>query len=355
MINLLQMTDGFKVILGSFFVHLAALITMIVEVRPPEYTDDMQRTDKARSIYWCLLTMHMCICIVRGVTIFVNEDAAFANPFLTLYVVIIVAILCKNWVYPVEDNYRWDDETTIEQKSFEVWIKVEFFLILSFLACTMIYILICKFKMPTVVLHQQFKDEKKKKDFITASSLILEVLFIVVAPATICSLIDVDLIQIVGLTSYMRWNKALPVIQALATLWFIFATRVGPNSAYVYMKYAPEFTFANGLISFCVMPLAIIAYNTSFLANVEDNVSFIRPLAIFMLTAQGLFLLWSAIEMIHMVIGDLHMWRLERSGYEILFRRGLDKEVLRTTHIPEMKDEGDDEYKREAPIQDVVY
>ena len=41
MINLLQMTDGFKVILGSFFVHLAALITMIAEVRPPEYADDL--------------------------------------------------------------------------------------------------------------------------------------------------------------------------------------------------------------------------------------------------------------------------------------------------------------------------
>ena len=94
MVNLLHMTDGFKVILGSFFVHLAALVTILAVVRPPDFGDDIQSTTRAKQMYLTLITMHMLTCAVRGVTIFVHEDAAFFNPFIILGTFVNFAMLC---------------------------------------------------------------------------------------------------------------------------------------------------------------------------------------------------------------------------------------------------------------------
>ena len=181
------MTDGFKVILGSTFVHASALITIAAIIRPPEYEDDIERTERAHGIFYALIAMHFCCGVIRGLTLFFSEHCAVLNSFLTFGVTLVIIMLCKDWVFPpTENERRWDDMTTIEQKYFEVWLLFEFFMNLSFIATAMIYILIAKLLgMPTLFFVQNFRDKKKEKDFITASSMLLEVLFIVFAPTSI--------------------------------------------------------------------------------------------------------------------------------------------------------------------------
>ena len=54
------MVDGFSVIIGSYLVHLAALIVLISCIRVPEYTD-LTRQSQANTIYWLLLFVHLII------------------------------------------------------------------------------------------------------------------------------------------------------------------------------------------------------------------------------------------------------------------------------------------------------
>ena len=76
----------------------------------------------------------------------------------------------------------------------------------------------------------------------------------------------------------------MPIIQSVTTLWFIFATRVGPASSLIYMNHAPEFTYFCGWSCFVIMPIVIIVHNIIFLAKIEEDVSFVSSLSVFMLT-----------------------------------------------------------------------
>ena len=101
MINLLSVTDGFKVILGSFLLHFAALATMIISVRPPEY-DDSDRTSGAQVIYYTLIAMHLVLGVVKYITTFVNDSMLMINAIFMLSVVFILACLCEDWIFPPE-------------------------------------------------------------------------------------------------------------------------------------------------------------------------------------------------------------------------------------------------------------
>ena len=223
MINLLHMTDGFKVILGSTFVHASALITIAAMIRPPEYEDDIERTERALGIFYALVVMHFCCGVIRGLTLFFSEHCAVFNSFLTFGVTLVIILLCKDWVFPpTENERRWDDTTTIEQKYFEIWLLCEFFMNLSFIATAMIYILIANIGMPTLIFVQNFRDEKKEKDFITASSMLLEVLFLVFAPTSIYCPLWFFFEAEPEIVEYCNWNAALTIVQVLAMFWFIF-------------------------------------------------------------------------------------------------------------------------------------
>ena len=50
--------DGFKVMLGSWYLNLVVLITLIVAVRPPDYEADEAKTKEARQLYIILIAYH---------------------------------------------------------------------------------------------------------------------------------------------------------------------------------------------------------------------------------------------------------------------------------------------------------
>ena len=88
MLNILHMTDGFKVILGSFLVHLAALIVILASISPPEYAEDAELTSQAENLWCTLIVLHALIFLIRVLTLFVSENFAVINTVLILAVTI---------------------------------------------------------------------------------------------------------------------------------------------------------------------------------------------------------------------------------------------------------------------------
>lgn len=58
-IHLKSSIDGFKVMLGSWYLNLAVLITLIVAVRPAKYDLDDAKTKEARQLYIVLIAYHL--------------------------------------------------------------------------------------------------------------------------------------------------------------------------------------------------------------------------------------------------------------------------------------------------------
>ena len=62
-VHLKSSIDGFKVMLGSWYLNLAVLITLIVAVRPPEYDNDDAKTKEARQLYILLIAYHLVLSV----------------------------------------------------------------------------------------------------------------------------------------------------------------------------------------------------------------------------------------------------------------------------------------------------
>ena len=69
MLHLKSSVDGFKVILGGFCLNLVIFLTLIIAVRPPEYSDD-RRTTQARYLYIMLVVYHLAFCVIKWLSDF---------------------------------------------------------------------------------------------------------------------------------------------------------------------------------------------------------------------------------------------------------------------------------------------
>ena len=189
----------------------------------------------------------------------------------------------------------------------------------------MVYISIAKIKQPCLLLLSpllQFYGAQQ--DFINAHGLLLEVFFQVFAPGFICCFLHWPIFGGDGLVMEMRLNTALSCLQGLTLAWVIFASRVTPESSQWYMGCAPEFTFALGIFSCFLMPIAIVIIDLIFLISDKHAIGAVQPLIILIVCNQVVALINNFASLLSTLIGDLGYWQQERDGYVTLYRRGIE-------------------------------
>ena len=60
-IHLKSSIDGFKVMLGSWYINLGVLLTLMIAVRPPDYDADETKTKEASNLYIILIAYHFLL------------------------------------------------------------------------------------------------------------------------------------------------------------------------------------------------------------------------------------------------------------------------------------------------------
>ena len=99
MLNLKSVIDGFKVVMGSWLIHIAALLTMVIFVRPPDYPEDAGKTREAKIVYSVLIILHFVLTIVKFVKLYVSDKISMLGPAFMLIVVILLIHLIENWAF----------------------------------------------------------------------------------------------------------------------------------------------------------------------------------------------------------------------------------------------------------------
>ena len=99
MLNLRSVVDGFKVIIGSFLIHIAALLAMAIAVRPADYPEDVDRTERAKTTYIYLMVLHAALAVVKYIKMFMNDHVNILSPVFMLIEVVVMTDLCGNWVF----------------------------------------------------------------------------------------------------------------------------------------------------------------------------------------------------------------------------------------------------------------
>ena len=92
-------SDGFKVIIGPWIVHMAQFLTLMIMIRPPDYEDDEEKTRAAHVIYGVLIAGHFGIGAMKYYTMHVNGVLSPIYSVLMLSCVITLVYLCDKWIY----------------------------------------------------------------------------------------------------------------------------------------------------------------------------------------------------------------------------------------------------------------
>ena len=102
----------------------------------------------------------------------------------------------------------------------------------------------------------------------------------------------------------MVTNVSLALVHGIATAWFIFASRVAPESSLGYIKCAPEFTYITGLFSWFFMPIVILIVNMIFLITWKGEIGALESLIVLIMCNMGVALLNNILNA-GVVSGDL--------------------------------------------------
>ena len=187
MINILSTVDGFKVIMGSWIVNLAALLTLLLAIRsPPDYGEDSQRTYHAKLLFSGLVLIHLFLGIVKYVSLFLSRVFWDWIVLFCLVNIVVMVYICQNWLYI---DGRDINDLTPEQYKFELWLWTELMLIYTSIASSAIYITACYFRHPTVVISSQLDGENIFSDFLDAHMLMVDFMNSIFAPGLIALMI----------------------------------------------------------------------------------------------------------------------------------------------------------------------
>ena len=105
MIELKNVVDGFNVVLGSWLVHFAAFLTLILAIRkPPEYENDEKTTHDAKMMFSALVIFHLVLGFVRFHSINISMYFWDSLTPLMIAVVILTCFLCDNWIYSTKNT-----------------------------------------------------------------------------------------------------------------------------------------------------------------------------------------------------------------------------------------------------------
>ena len=216
---------------------------------------------------------------------------------------------------------------------------MEFFIVLANLFTASLYLFVSKCTMPKINLQQKFKDRKVERDFLSSSSLILEILFNVCEPIIALSLLNAYVHDSEVIREFTRGNQILSSVQVLCVFIFIFMRRIEQESSLTRIKCVPKFCYICGWMCFLIMPLAIIGFNVHNLCSTTRQTSYLRSYAIYSTLTQSSLVGLFMFRFYWFIEGDMSRWRKERSGYITLFKRGKSTGNLLTDHIDCKDDE----------------
>ena len=124
-------TEGFFVILGTTYTHIAALLTLLFIVKtPPAYTHE-ERNTNAQIVYSMLIVYHVMLAAVDYMALWKTRYFQDKIYFFMMFVIILTSYLCGEWVYSRPPGTVQD--ISEEQKKFELWILVEVILIWAYI------------------------------------------------------------------------------------------------------------------------------------------------------------------------------------------------------------------------------
>ena len=105
MIELISVVDGFNVILGSWIVHIAAFLTLILSIRgAPNYEDDPDKSKQATIVFTALVLLHLLLGVAKYLSLY---KSTYFNNKMTFFIMLMVFMtcnLCQNWVFIGEQD-----------------------------------------------------------------------------------------------------------------------------------------------------------------------------------------------------------------------------------------------------------
>ena len=140
--QLLSTVDGFKIVIGSWIINLAALLAMLIAIRAPPAYDDPYLDKEATWTYCLLILMHAIMSFVKVWSLYIGTYFWDKQTILMLFVVGIQILICRNWLYNEDRDSLLTVPLTDQQKKFETWIYLEYILIYSNVAGAIMYIFI---------------------------------------------------------------------------------------------------------------------------------------------------------------------------------------------------------------------
>ena len=242
MIFLKSVIDGCQVILGTYLLHLAALITMVICIRIPEYENDETRNSQAVTIFWLLLAMHFVLAVYQYLRLFWIESLDMAGPILMFGVVVIMTDLAGTWFFRLDKD---ETSMTLEQRVFEQWLAIELILLASYIGCSSFYILVCKIQRPSLEIFSPHIDpDNPNFGFMKAHSLLISICNVVFSSAFICAVINnMYHPESDKFRTTMRANMILHIIQISTLILAVFIQSVSHSSKAWQLKFAPLATY----------------------------------------------------------------------------------------------------------------
>jgi len=285
MLQIRSVVDGFNVILGSWIVHLAAFLTMILAIRvPPTYEDNPERTKHGKIIFANFVILHLSLAVVKYLSLFSSPYFKDKMTIFIMWVVFTTCSLCQNWVFV---NGRDTSALTVDQIKFERWLWIELMFVLSFIFGGAFYALVCKITRPCLLFSSPLLNTNSHGDFMETYGLLLDLTNNMSAPALVGILIasygDEELDWIPSISGW------LCVAQTLLFYFALFMTRVSEARSAFYIKVMPELTYYASVVALGLLPLTIIVLNIVGLFTIE---SFARlgPFMVFSIWVQvGIF------------------------------------------------------------------
>ena len=181
MVNLISTIDGFRVVIGSWMIHIAELLVIIISLHKPPVYPTEERTTEATWLFCWLCIMHFGMAVIKLDTMY-HSTAMWET--ITICLMLVCATmnwLCQSWLYPAE--YYGSDPQTREQKKFETWLWIEYAVFWATIFTSCIYGLACFLKKPKIILTSTVLANYGEGDFVETHAMQLDYIIAAWAPA----------------------------------------------------------------------------------------------------------------------------------------------------------------------------
>ena len=330
-----SLVDGFMVVLGSYIVHLAAALTILIcfwwNGSVPEYEDNGDRSKHATIVFWILLLFHALMAFVKYAALEVEWGKWFWDK-LPLFVFIVISMACylaHHWIFNID---RPEASITEEQEKFETWLYVEYCFIWSYIVAGTVFAFVSQITRPKMRIMSVLINNDSFGDFMEQNSLLLDLSNTLFAPAIVGG--SLALFKFKQTPAEMEENRdddmyilsqsacVLCLTQVVLIYIGIFLTRGNEHYKVWCIRRLPQVAYYSNVGAGVVMPWMIILQNSQGLMLLDIGQSeLVKPYMVFTIIVQALFFcryLWQYNGLFNK---DYDRYKESAKGYVVLRRR----------------------------------